>query len=176
MQNIINNNMKRYFMYLRKSRKDVELELKGEGETLARHEQILTDLYQKMGIRKGQVDIFREIVSGESIASRPVIQEVLQLVEQGIYEGGFVVEVERLARGNTLDQGIVSNAFQYSNTKIITPLKIYDPCNEYDQEYFEFGLFMSRREYKTITRRLHSRYNNFSRRRKACSFSSPIWV
>ena len=26
--------------------------------------------------------------------------------------------------------------------------------NEYDEEYFEFGLFMSRREYKTISRRL----------------------
>ena len=39
-------------------------------------------------------------------------------------------------------------------TKIVTPLKVYDPNNEYDEEYFEFGLFMSRREYKTINRRL----------------------
>ena len=50
----------------------------------------------------------------------------------------------------------MSNAFQYSGTKIITPAKIYDPNNEFDEEYFEFGLFMSRREYKTINRRLHS--------------------
>ena len=28
--------------------------------------------------------------------------------------------------------------------------------NEFDEEYFEFGLFMSRREYKTINRRLQS--------------------
>lgn len=33
-------------------------------------------------------------------------------------------------------------------------MKIYDPNNEFDEEYFEFGLFMSRREYKTINRRL----------------------
>ena len=33
-------------------------------------------------------------------------------------------------------------------------MKTYNPNNEYDEEYFEFGLFMSRREYKTINRRL----------------------
>lgn len=36
----------------------------------------------------------------------------------------------------------------------MTPVKIYDPNNEFDEEYFEFGLYMSRREYKTITKRL----------------------
>ena len=36
----------------------------------------------------------------------------------------------------------------------MTPAKIYDPNNEFDEEYFEFGLFMSRREYKTIKKRL----------------------
>lgn len=52
--------------------------------------------------------------------------------------------------------GIVSESFKYSNTLIITPTKTYDPNNEFDEEYFEFGLFMSRREYKTIRRRLHN--------------------
>ena len=59
-----------------------------------------------------------------------------------------------LARGNTTDQGIVADTFKYSDTKIVTPNKIYDPGDEFDEEYFEFGLFMSRREYKTINRRL----------------------
>lgn len=154
MENNIIDNMERYAKYLRKSRKDLEAESHGSGETLKKHEVILNNLSDSLGISREQIDIFKEIVSGDSIASRPVMQKLLQLVEQGIYSGVLVVEVERLARGNTLDQGIVSNAFQYSNTKIITPLKIYDPSNEYDQEYFEFGLFMSRREYKTINRRL----------------------
>ncbi|NCC68557.1 MAG: recombinase family protein, partial [Clostridia bacterium] len=65
-----------------------------------------------------------------------------------------VMEVERLARGETIDQGTVQRSFMYSGTKIITNMKIYDPNDEYDQEYFEFGLFMSRREYKTINRRM----------------------
>lgn len=143
-----------YLMYLRKSRKDIEAELSGEGETLKRHEKILTELAKKMGIHIPEENIFREIVSGETIASRPEMQKVLSLVESGTKKGVFVMEVERLARGDTIDQGIVAQTFKYSNTKIITPMKIYDPNNEYDEEYFEFGLFMSRREYKTTNRRL----------------------
>lgn len=153
MTNTINNNMDLYCIYLRKSRKDEEAELHGEGETLARHEHALLELAKSKGLPIGK--IYREIVSGDSIAERPVMQEVLRDVEAGLWAGVLVMEVERLARGNTLDQGLVTNAFSYSSTKIITPLKTYDPNNEYDEEYFEFGLFMSRREYKTIKRRLH---------------------
>jgi DNA invertase Pin-like site-specific DNA recombinase len=130
----------------------MEAETHGEGETLARHEKLLLELAKKRNYNITQ--IYREIVSGETIAARPVMQRLLQEVEQGVWTGVLVVEVERLARGDTIDQGIVSQAFKYSNTKIITPLKVYDPNNEFDEEYFEFGLFMSRREYKTINRRL----------------------
>lgn len=141
-----------YFIYLRKSRADVEAEARGEGETLARHKKILLALSKKLQLNV--TAIYEEIASGETIASRPVIQQVLQEVEQGIWAGGIVMEVERLARGDTIDQGIVAQTFKLSNTKIVTPIKIYDPNNEFDEEYFEFGLFMSRREYKTINRRL----------------------
>ena len=150
----INNNMGYYAMYLRKSRKDMEAEQHGEGETLIRHEKRLSELAKLLNIKVSK--IYREIVSGESIASRPVMQELLHDVENGLWNGILVVEVERLARGDTMDQGLVSQTFKYSNTKIITPMKTYDPNNEYDEEYFEFGLFMSRREYKTINRRLRS--------------------
>lgn len=144
--------MEEYCLYLRKSRADMEAEAHGEGETLARHEKLLLELAKRDGYNVTQ--IYREIVSGETIASRPVMQQLLQEVEQGVWAGVLVVEVERLARGDTIDQGIVAQAFKYSNTKIITPLKVYKPDDEYDEEYFEFGLFMSRREYKTINRRL----------------------
>lgn len=141
-----------YCIYLRKSRADAEAEARGDGETLARHEKILLELAKKMNL--DITEIYREIVSGETISSRPVMQQLLSEVEQGRWTGVLVMEVERLARGDTIDQGIVAQAFKYSNAKIITPLKIYDPNNEFDEEYFEFGLFMSRREYKTINRRL----------------------
>lgn len=143
-----------YCLYLRKSRADLEAESRGEGETLARHENMLLDLArrQKLNIKK----TYREIVSGESIAARPVMQQLLADVERGLWEGVLVVEVERLARGDTMDQGLVAQTFMYTSTKIITPMKTYDPNNDADVEFFEFGLFMSRREYKTINRRLQS--------------------
>ncbi len=141
-----------YCMYLRKSRADAEAEAHGEGETLARHEKLLLEVAKRGNY--AITEIYREIVSGESIAARPQMQQLLQAVEQGIYAGVLVVEVERLARGDTIDQGIVAQTFKNSNTKIKTSVKTYDPNNEFDEEYFEFGLFMSRREYKTINRRL----------------------
>lgn len=141
-----------YCLYLRKSRADAEAEARGEGETLARHEKTLLELAKKL--RLNVTKIYREVVSGETIAARPEMQQLLSDVEQGVWAGVLVMEVERLARGDTIDQGIVAQTFKFSETKIVTPLKTYDPNNEYDEEYFEFGLFMSRREYKTINRRL----------------------
>lgn len=145
-------NRLQYCIYLRKSRADAEAEEHGDGETLVRHEKTLLELAKKLKLNV--TEIYREIVSGETIAARPVMQQLLAEVEQGIWDGVLVMEVERLARGDTIDQGIVAQTFKYSDTKIITPVKTYNPNNEFDEEYFEFGLFMSRREYKTINRRL----------------------
>lgn len=141
-----------YVAYLRKSRADLEAEMRGEGETLAKHEALLKKLAIKMNLNV--TAWYHEIVSGETIDARPVMQQLLNEVNQGLWEGVLVTEVERLARGDTEDQGRVARAFKYSNTKIITPIKTYDPNNEFDEEYFEFGLFMSRREFKTINRRI----------------------
>lgn len=141
-----------YCIYLRKSRADSEAEMRGEGETLARHEKALTDFASGAGLTVAK--IFREIVSGETIAARPQMQLLLSEVSEGLWDGVIVMDIDRLARGNSIDQGIISQTFLYADTKIITPTKTYDPKNEFDEEYFEFGLFMSRREYKTINRRL----------------------
>lgn len=103
-------------IYLRKSRADREAEARGEGETLARHERILLDLAKKRGYNVGA--IYKEIVSGETISARPVMQQLLREVESGMWDGVLVVEVERLARGDTIDQGVVARSFQYSNTLI----------------------------------------------------------
>ncbi len=98
----INNSMEHYCAYLRKSRKDMEAEAHGDGETLARHEKILKDLANRLNIRIDK--FYREVVSGETISARPVMQQLLSDVDSGMWSGVLVVEVERLARGNTLDQ------------------------------------------------------------------------
>ncbi len=142
----------RYCKYLRKSRADELREAMGEMETLAKHDKALDELASRLGIEVSCT--YREIVSGESIQDRPEMQKLLAAVRSGEWDGVLTMEVERLSRGDSTDQGIVGKAFLFSDTLIITPMKVYDPRSESDMEYFEFGLFMSRREYKAINKRL----------------------
>ena len=142
-----------YFIYARKSRKDADLEALGI-DVLERHITTLLELAKTLSLPIGA--IYREVVSGDSIDSRPVMSQVMAEVESCMWDGCLVMDVDRLARGDTIDQGRVQRAFFYSNTKIVTPNKTYDPANEYDNEYFEFSLFMSRREYATIKRRMQN--------------------
>lgn len=144
----------KYALYLRKSRADLEAEAHGAGDTLARHEQILMSLAKSRALPIGA--IYREIVSGERIANRPVMQQLLSEVEDGRWKGVLVTETSRLARGDTIDQGIVAQAFKLSGTLIVTPSKTYDPTQEADEEWMEFGLFMSRQEYRMIRRRMNA--------------------
>ena len=146
--------MNKVCIYLRKSRADVETDKKDNIDTLKRHKKVLLEYAEKNKLQVTK--IFSEIVSGESISARPEMQKLLSEIEKGLWDGVLVMEIERLARGDTIDQGILARYFKFSETKIITPTKIYDPNNEFDEEYFEFGLFMSRREYKTINRRLQN--------------------
>lgn len=141
-------------MYLRKSRADEEL---GYENTLERHEEMLRNLAAQTGIHVDESHIYREIVSGESIEARPQMQKLLKAVEMGLYTGVLCIELERLSRGDGADQQRILKAFQFSDTKIITLTKTYDLAGDdsFDEEFFEFGLFMSRREYKMIKKRLY---------------------
>ena len=145
--------MEQYLIYLRKSRQDRQLEAQtGRTDTLARHRRALLELAESRGYTI--VHIYEEVASGDTIAQRPQMRRLLAAVESGAFAGVLVMEIPRLARGSTRDQGVVAETFLYSGTKIITPDRIYDPADEADAEYFEFGLFMSRREYQAINRRL----------------------
>ena len=137
-------------LYLRKSRDE---ENESKDITLARHEKMLRDYCKRNALHI--VEVYKEVVSGESIANRPEMQRLLDDVDQGLYTGVVCVEIERLSRGNQLDQVEILEVFKNSKTKIYTLQKVYDLTNEdIDEEYFEFSLFMSRREYKIIRRRM----------------------
>ena len=159
MNNAVNNafNMDVYAIYLRKSRADVEAEKLGEGETLARHRKILTELAARKGLYIGK--IYEEIVSGETIEARPEIQKLIADCYKGKYKGILIVEVTRLSRGNQGDAQKILDCLKYSNRNngvlVITPTKTYDVAHsQEDEEYMEFELFMSRREYKMIQKRM----------------------
>ena len=138
-------------IYLRKSR-DEDNETRDI--TLARHEKLLLEYCDrnKLFVKK----IYKEVVSGESIAARLEMQRLLVDVSAGKYDGIVCIEIERLSRGNQVDQAEILEVFKKTRTKIFTLNKTYDfsTDNEIDEEFFEFGLFMSRREYKVICRRL----------------------
>lgn len=150
--------MKKYAIYLRKSRADMEAEKLGEGETLARHKKILTELAARKGFYIGE--IYQEIISGaDKIEDRPEIKRLIEDCYAGKWAGVLVVEVSRLSRGSQGDAQLILDMLKYGNRNngvlVITPTKTYDIAhNSDDEEYMEFELFMSRREYKMIKRRM----------------------
>lgn len=146
-----------YAIYLRKSRADAEAEKLGEGETLARHKKILTELAARKSLYVGK--IYQEIVSGETIEARPEIQKLIEDCYAGKWRGIIIVEVTRLSRGNQGDAQVILDCLKYSNRNngllVVTPTKTYDVAHSAeDEEYMEFELFMSRREYKMIQKRM----------------------
>lgn len=128
-----------YIMYLRKSRADDPSET--VEEVLAKHELILQKYaIEKFGYRITEDNIYREIVSGETIEDRPMIKEVLKRMESPSIYGVLVVDVQRLSRGDLIDCGTIINAFKYSQTLIITPSKTFDLSNEDSFQNYDMKL------------------------------------
>ncbi|MER0279243.1 recombinase family protein [Clostridioides difficile] len=139
-------------IYLRKSRADEEAEHRGEFETLSRHKTTLLKLAKEKNLNV--INIKEELISGESIKYRPKMIELLDEVKNNDYDAVLVMDIDRLGRGNMQDQGLILDTFKKSKTKIITPRKIYDLNDEFDEEYSEFEAFMARKELKLISRRM----------------------
>lgn len=141
--------------YLRKSRTDdptLDVE-----EILARHETILDEWAEKhFGAKVPEVNKFREVVSGETIDSRPELLELLKRIESPKIKAILIVEVQRLGRPDLEDIGRLSKLFRYTNTLVITPQKTFDLRNEYDREAFEREL-MRGNEYLEYTKKIMSR-------------------
>lgn len=142
----------RYAMLLRKSREDVEAERAGRFETLAAHEHELRRLADRLGIRIARV--FRDIQSGDRLDRLDETMELVTGVIRGEWDGILVIDLQRITRGDMIDQGFIMNAFLYSGTLIITPRKIFDPRDEWDRESLERDLMYGRQELHRISGRL----------------------
>lgn len=124
--------------YLRKSRTDDPL-LTVE-EVLARHEARLNEWVERnaTGGPVPEENRFREVGSGETIESRPRLQELLRRVESPKVKAIVVVEPSRLSRGDLEDIGYIVKILRYTNTKVITLDRgVYDLNNDRDREDFE---------------------------------------
>lgn len=141
--------------YLRKSRTDdPTLDV---AEILARHETILDEWAERnLGGKVPEENKHREVVSGETIDSRPELLRLLQRIESPRIKAILIVEVQRLGRPDLEDIGRLSKLFRYTNTLIITPNKTFDLRNEYDREAFEREL-MRGNEYLEYTKKIMNR-------------------
>lgn len=142
-----------YVVYLRKSREDMEAEKRGEGETLARHERILKGLTEEQGLNV--VKVYKELVSGETIQDRPLMQEMMKEVYAGKYKGVIVVKPDRLSRGDLENMGYIMNGLKFSGTLLVTPGMTYDVTNnKFHEQMLEMQLFNSKQEYRSIIARM----------------------
>jgi DNA invertase Pin-like site-specific DNA recombinase len=127
--------------YLRKSQSDDPL-LSVE-ETLSKHEQMLDEWVERNLPGMGRVEEqnrMREVVSGETIDSRPRFLQLLRLIESPKIKAVLCVEPERLSRGSLKEIGRIVELFRYSNTIIITRQYTYDLRDDRDRELFERAL------------------------------------
>ena len=122
--------------YDRKSRMDDPL-LSVE-EVLEKHSKILEEYAIKN--LSGPIppeNKYKEIASGETIKSRPEIRRLLKAIENPKIKAVMVVDVQRLSRGDLEDAGRLIKLLRYTNTYVITPMKVYDLRDEYDRDAFE---------------------------------------
>lgn len=124
--------------YLRKSRTDDPL-LTVE-EVLEKHEQLLDEWVERNQPEGGPIpeeNTYREVVSGETIDSRPQMRELLRRVESPKIKAVLVKEPSRLSRGDLESIGYLVKILRYTNTIVITPTEAYDLNDARDREYFE---------------------------------------
>ncbi len=124
-------------MYLRKSRSDDPI-LTVE-EVLAKHEQMLCEWTERNfpGQSIPEENRYREVVSGETIDSRPKMLELLRRMESPRVKAVLVVEPQRLSRGDLEDIGRLVKLLRYSGTVVITLQYAFDLADERDRDMFE---------------------------------------
>lgn len=122
--------------YDRKSRSDDPL-LSVE-EVLERHGKILDDYARaNLGGPIPEENKYKEVGSGESIDSRPEMLRLMKAVESPKIKGVLVVDVQRLSRGDLEDAGRLIKILRFTNTYVLTPMRVYDLRDEYDRDAFE---------------------------------------
>lgn len=122
--------------YGRKSRTDDPL--LSVDEILEKHSKIIEEYAIKyLGGPIPEENKYMEIGSGESLKERPEITRLLKDIENPAVKAIIVVDVQRLSRGDLEDAGKLIRLLRYTNTFVITPMKIYDLRDEYDRDAFE---------------------------------------
>lgn len=154
---------KKIIIYLRKSREEMIGGGYGGVEfTLERHEEILQNwAIQNLGAKIPEENIFREVGSGETINSRPVMTEILKLIKNNDISAVLIIEPQRTSRGDLRDCQEIIDSFSLTDTKVLTPQKIYDLTDKYDKKMFRDELLRGS-EYLEYTKEILSRGRQLS--------------
>ena len=131
-------------IYLRKSRSDDPLAT--VEEVLKNHEQMIDDWLEQILPKNSRVpekNRYREVVSGETLDSRPKMQAVLRHAEEPQIKAIACKEPHRLSRGDLEDIGYLVKVLRYTGTLVLTPRGSYDLRDERDREQFERELMRS---------------------------------
>lgn len=134
-----------WLMYLRKSRQDDPNET--IEEVLTKHEAQIQEYAQReLGCMIPEENIYREIVSGESIEEREEIRKVLARIEDPHVLGVLVVDPQRLSRGDLEDCGRLINDFRYSKTLVAATRSgmVYNLENKMERKFFQDELLRGR--------------------------------
>lgn len=162
--------VRRVIIYLRKSRAEGKESVE---EVLSRHETILQDYaVQTFGERIPEENIYREVVSGETIDDRVEIKKVFHRLEKEEGSVLLVIEPQRISRGEMLDCGRVVQILKYTNTIIATITKAYDLSNKFDKEIFEAQLLQGNK-YLEYTKEILGRGRQLSLREGKWIGSTP---
>lgn len=131
-----------WIMYLRKSRQDDPNET--VEEVLEKHETILQEWAEReLGCKIEEENIYREVISGESIADREEIKKVLARLEDPAVVGVLCVEPSRLSRGDLADCAKIIDSFRFSKRLIATPYMTYNLENKMERKFFQDELLRS---------------------------------
>lgn len=157
-------------IYLRKSRAERNETVE---EVLARHEKILQDYaIQTFGEKIPEANIYREVVSGETLDERIEIKNVFHRLENEPIRALLVVEPQRISRGRMTDCGRVIDILEYTDTWVVTVTKTYNLANKFDKQLFEAQL-MQGNQYLEYHKEIMDRGKNLSIREGKYVGSTP---
>jgi DNA invertase Pin-like site-specific DNA recombinase len=126
-----------------------------EQHTIASQLAILPKLVEQHGYALVHEPYVDDGVSGETIAERPAMVQLLDDAERGQFDAIFVIDLDRLTRARrSLDWEIIKDTCRRQGILVITPSHVYDLAHE-DHEFISDILSrISAYEKKKILRRM----------------------
>lgn len=130
-------------IYSRKSQSDDPTQT--VEDVLAKHEIQLQEYAEReLGGKIPEENIYREVVSGESIEGRVEIKKVLARIEDPKIRAVLVIDPQRLGRPDLIDCGRLISSLRFTKTQVLTLAMSYDLENEMERRFFQDDLMRGR--------------------------------